>query len=162
VAVEAQAAAQALGLEAGVVGDRRGQVDQIHLLLVHVAAAGLQAGQGEQLADQLVHPAGLALDALDAGLEARRVLAHQADRGLQAGQGRAQLVGDVVEQAALGADELLQLLGHAVEVAAQVGDLVAPAAHQRPHRVSSRPRPPPRRPSAGCGSASTDTRPAAR
>ena len=68
-----------------------------------------------------------------------RVLACQSDRRLQPRERRAQLVGHVVQQAPLRRHEALELLRHAVEVVAEIGDLVAAACMSGRARVSRRP-----------------------
>ena len=120
-----------LRLEARVLRHARHDVGELDGLSGGIHA--LQPRQRQDFAHQLGKPRGFALDALERGVELLRALAHQADRRLQARERRAQLVRHVVQQPPLRGDQLLQLLRHAVEVAPEIGDLVAPASHQRAH-----------------------------
>ena len=65
----------------------------------------------------------VALDAVEGGLAVGRG-AGQLDGELEARERRAEFVGDVAEQAALADDQLLQAVGHLIEGAAELPDLV--------------------------------------
>ncbi len=121
-----------LALEHGVLGDRFEQLSHIDRF-DPPGDAGLQAGQGQQFADQPIHPLPLALDPLQAVLQTLRLLPGQADRCLKSGQRRTHLVRNIVQQALLPGHRGLETLGHAVEIIPQIGQLVAAATHGLGH-----------------------------
>jgi hypothetical protein len=84
-----------------------------------------QAREGQQFADQFIHAHAFAFDAFERRGQFVGLLVRQANGGLQARQRRAQFVRDVVQQAALAVDQVAQLSGHAVEVAAKIAKFVA-------------------------------------
>ena len=131
-----------LGLEIGVGGDRLDEGLQGNRAPGDSLPAVLQPCQGEELPDQVVEPFRLALDPVQrtAGLRTGP-LPGQLEGDAQPGQRGAQLVRDVAQQVLLGGQQLLDPLGHQVEVAAQGGDLVAAPDLFRPdprRQVASR------------------------
>ena len=91
------------------------------------AGVGVQAGEGENLADQCLQAVALLGQAPPQLLAFRRPGPFgQGQRHAQARQRRAQFVGDVAQQLALAADQTLQARAHAVEVAGQHAEFVAP------------------------------------
>ena len=64
-----------------------------------------------------------------AAVEIVGMLPRKADRGLQARERRAQLVRNVVQQAALPVHQQLELRRGAIEIATEVRELVAPPPH---------------------------------
>ena len=77
----------------------------------------------EQLADEGIEAVGLLLDAIEGeiGIFAGT---REFDGDAEAGQRRAQFVGDIEQQAALGGEQGLDAAGHAVEGAGQFAELV--------------------------------------
>jgi hypothetical protein len=160
---ERQIPAGRLRLEARVLGDVGDQVGEVDHFDRRLGRAAFQPGERERLADQLVQAVSPHARSARASLELVGILARESDRRLQPRERRAQLVGHVVQQAPLRCHEALKLLRHAVEVVAEIGDLVAAALHERPRRVCrGAPRRRRRKPSAGRGSAWPGTTRAAR
>ena len=121
-------------LEGPVRGDALQKGLQIHRLLLRAQVPQLLPGQVQELADHLPHPPRLPLDAVQVGLPlGGAVLAGQGRRQTHPLQGGPKLVGDVPQQTALGGHQGLDPLRHGVEGPPQLGDLVPPIRHLRPH-----------------------------
>jgi len=123
------AAGGGLRLEARVLDQRIEQFAQIDRFVQPSGHARLETRQRQQFADQPFHAHRFALDAREQIGAAFRLLAQQADGRLQAGERRAQFVRDVVQEAPLAVHQGLKARRHAVEIAPEIGQLVAPAAH---------------------------------
>ncbi|MCY1435206.1 hypothetical protein D9M71_512920 [compost metagenome] len=92
------------------------------------AGIGVEAGEGEDFADQRFQAVAFLLQARPhAGAFLRRGAFGQGQGDAQARQRRAQLVGNVAQQLALAVDQALQARAHAVEVAGQHAQFVAAA-----------------------------------
>ena len=125
-AEQANVALQALGFKFGVGNDVADQGSQIERFVADVFAATFEAREAEQASNEAVQAASFEFDAVEAtdgfGIGAE---AGEAKRDGQAGERRAQFVGDVCDEPALGGDERFDLLGHVIEFPAKVGELVA-------------------------------------
>ena len=86
----------------GEISKQRHQVD------VRIQREGFGLA-GQQLPDQFIQALGLLLDPAQLFLRCFRLLLGQGQRNPQARQGRAQFVGDVLQQAFLAVDTRLQL-----------------------------------------------------
>ena len=102
----------------GEISKQRHQVD------VRIQREGFGLA-GQQLPDQFIQALGLLLDPAQLFLRCFRLLLGQGQRNPQARQGRAQFVGDVLQQAFLAVDTGLQLRRHGVEIPRQFVGLVA-------------------------------------
>jgi len=122
-------------------------------------SAAFEPCEVEDLSDQRIQPIGFLLDPVERARQVLRILPQQPRRGVQARERRAQFMRQIVQQAGLGGNQGLELLRHAIEVAAQIRDFIAPAAHAGEHaRVELALRRRVERPSADCGSAAPGTR----
>jgi len=89
-------------------------------------AACFEAGEEKELLDEVTELVGLAFDADEgAAWPFCEVSAQEGEGEMHAGEGRAELVGDVGDEAALGGHEELDLRGHGVEVVGERAELVA-------------------------------------
>ena len=113
---------------AGVFHDVVQQVRDADVFAEGRGGPRFQPGQGQQLADQLVHAFAFAFDAFQRGVHLLGLLVGQADGGLQARQRRAQFVRHIMQQTGLAIHEMAQAPRHAVEIAAQVRQFIAALA----------------------------------
>jgi hypothetical protein len=99
-------------------------------LFIHAGShARLKPSQRKQLAHQLVHANRLALNLRQRLLYPLWLLTRETHGNLQARQGRAQFMRHVVKKSALPIHQALQALCHAVEIAPQISQFIAAAAH---------------------------------
>ena len=125
--------AAALRLERGILRHLAHDVREIDRLSGGRGGSALQPGQHQELRDQRVQALGFALDAVQDRLILTPLLARETERDVETRQRRAQLVRNVAQQPSLGRDQRIQPLGHAIEVPAELHELVRPAAHRGPH-----------------------------
>lgn len=95
------------------------------------SAGAFQPRQGEQTAGHRIQPPRFLLDAVEGGHRALGLLPGQGDGQLQAGERRSQFMRHVIDELAARQHKLLDLFGHAVEIAGEIRDLVAAAPHAR-------------------------------
>jgi hypothetical protein len=100
----------------------------VQIEMFHAARRGvaLHARHFHQRAHQIRQPLDLFRDAGRGGVTVRGGLG-QLRREAEARQRRTQFVRDVLQQAPLGGEQRLDALGHLIECARHIADLVAPA-----------------------------------
>jgi len=114
-------------LKGGIIDHLVEEITEIESHGFGVRCPGLKAFQKEKLADEVVEPTGLALDAIEGlnGLDALTV-AGQLQGYRKTCQRRAQFVRDVSQKAPLRPDQIFEATGHGVEVTRELSDLVGP------------------------------------
>ena len=124
-----------LSLEVGVLRNLVDQIFKLNRFPLQTIFAALQPSNGEQPADQFIQTLGFFLNSVERGLRLDAALAsHQPKRHVQTRQRRPQLMRDVVQQARLRIDQVLQALRHGVKITDQFANFVMPTniRHTRP------------------------------
>ena len=119
------------GLVARVLHHRLHDFREVEIFLVRSLAA-FQLRQCQQFADHFIQLGRFAADPVQRRRQLGGILPRQPDGQVQPRQRGAQFVADIGQQPVAGRDQFLQPHRHAVKVARQVGDLVAPPPHGRP------------------------------
>ncbi len=121
--VESEAAAAGVGLHAAIVHDFAEQFVQPQAFAAAGGGVAFGARDLNQAADQVGEPRDLFLHARDGGIAIFRG-AREFGGEAEAGQRRAEFVGDILQQAALGGEQRADAFGHAVEGAADFADFI--------------------------------------
>ncbi len=115
------------GLEGGIVNDLVEEVAEIEVHCFGVRRSSLETFEQEKLTDEVVEPAGLALDAIEGlGGPGAFAIAGELEGHRQPCQRRTQLVRDVPKEAPLGTNQVFEATRHGVEVTGELSDLVPP------------------------------------